>query len=86
MVMMPFFIFCLLQLKSRFSTPAAPRRQPTPRDRATVPRPAHTATAALAIPGERPGVALELSDRGFLKVGLPEEANNPFLLLLAHQR
>ena len=82
---MPSSIFSLIQLKYRFSTPAARERQPTPHDRATVPRPAHTATAALAIPGERTGVALELTDRGFLKVGLPEEANNPFFLLLAQR-
>ena len=38
-----------------------------------MPRPAHT--AALTIPGERTGVAPELGERGFLKVGLPEAAN-----------
>ena len=53
---------------------AAPERQPTPRGRTTVPHPAHT--AALLIPGERTGVAPELGERGFLKVGLPEAANN----------
>ena len=38
-----------------FSTPAAPERQPTPRGRATVPRPPHTATPG--VPSERTGAA-----------------------------
>ena len=59
-----------------FSTPAAPERQWTPEDSASEPRPIHT--AALAIPGERTGVA-ELDERGFLKVGLPETANNHYI-------
>ena len=61
-----------------FSTPAAPERQRTPEDIASEPRPTHT--AALAIPGERTGVAPELDERGFLKVGLPETANNHYFL------
>ena len=61
-----------------FSTPAAPEHQGTPEDSASVPRPTHTAT--LAIPGERTGVAAELGDQGFLKVGLPETANNNYIL------
>ena len=67
-------IFSLIELKYRFSTPAAPERQRTPEDIASVPRPTHT--AALAIPGERTGVAPELGERRFFKVGLPETANN----------
>ena len=62
--------------KYMFSTPAAPERQWTPEDSASEPRPIHT--AALAIPGERTGVA-ELDERGFLKVGLPETANNHYI-------
>ena len=68
------WIFSLIELKYRLSTPAATEHQQTPEDSASVPRPTHT--AALAIPGESTGVAPELGERGFLKVGLPETANN----------
>ena len=69
-VMMSKRIFSLIELKHMFSTPAVLERQGTPEDSASVPRPTHT--AALAIPGERTGVAPELGERGFLKVRLPE--------------
>ena len=54
-------IFSLIELKYVFSTPAAPGRRPLPRERTNAPRPTHT--AALAIPGERTGVAVELGER-----------------------
>ena len=73
-VVVSFWIFGLVESKYRFSTPADPERQRTPEDSASVPRPTHT--AALAIPGERTAVAPELGERGFLKVGLRESANN----------
>ena len=57
-VMMSKWIFSLIELKYRFSTPAAPERQRPPEDSASVPRPTH-----LAIPGERTGVAPELGER-----------------------
>ena len=57
------WILSLIELKYRFSTPAATERQQTPEDSASVPRLTHT--AALAIPGERTGVAPELGERGF---------------------
>ena len=56
-----FRLFSLIELKYRFSTPAAPERQRTPEDSASEPHPTHT--AALAIPGERTGVAPELGER-----------------------
>ena len=77
MVMMSKWIFSLIKLKHKFSTPAAPECQRTPEDSTSVPRPTHT--AALAIPGESTGVAPELGERGFLKVGLPETANNNYV-------
>ena len=77
MVMMSKWIFSLIVLKYRFSTPAAPERQRTPKDNASEPRPTHT--EALAIPGERKGVAPELGERGLLKVGLPETTNNHYV-------
>ena len=55
-------------MKYRFSPPAAPERYPPPPDRASVSRPSHT--AALAIPGERTGVAAKLGVRRFFKVAL----------------
>ena len=73
-------IFSLIELKYMFSTPAAPERQGTPEDSASVPRPTHA--AALAILGERTGVVPELGERGFLKVGLPETANNHYIFLV----
>ena len=45
-----------------------------PRDRATAPSP--TYTAAVAIPGERTGVAAKLGERRFFKISLPETASN----------
>ena len=48
----------MIDFKDRFSTPAAPGRHSISRDRATVPRLAHT--AAIATPGERTGVAPDL--------------------------
>ena len=48
-----------------------------PRDRATAPSPTHT--AALAIPGERTGVAAELGERRFFKVTLPEAVSNHYI-------
>ena len=51
----------MIEVKYKFSTPTAPGRHPIPRDRATVPRLAHT--AALAIPVERTGFASELGER-----------------------
>ena len=73
-VMMSKRIFSLIELKHMFSTPAVLERQGTPEDSASVPRPTHT--AALAIPGERTGVAPELDERGFFKVDFPETVNN----------
>ena len=75
--MMSKWIFSLIELKYRFSTPAAPERQRTHENSASVPRPTHT--AALAIPGDRTGVAPEVGERGFLKVGLPKMANNSYI-------
>ena len=75
--MMSKWIFSLIELKYRLSTPAATEHQQTPEDSASVPRPTHT--AALAIPGERTGVAPELGERGFLKVGLSETATNHYI-------
>ena len=48
-----------------------------PRDRATAPSP--TYTAAVAIPGERTGVAAKLGERRFFKVALPETASNHYI-------
>ena len=48
------------------------------RDRATAPNPTHT--AALAIPGERTGVAAKLDERRFLKVALSETARNNYIV------
>ena len=62
MIMMSKWIFNLIELKYRFSTSDALERQRTPEDSGSVPRPTHT--AALAIPGERTGVAHELGERG----------------------
>ena len=70
-------IFSLIELKYVFSTPAAPGRHPIPRDRATAPSPTHT--AALAIPGERTGVAAKLGERRFFKVALPETGSNHYI-------
>ena len=70
-------IVSLIELKYVFSTPAAPGRHPIPRDRATAPSPTHT--AALAIPGERTGVAAKLGERRFFKVALPETASNHYI-------
>ena len=84
--MMSKWIFSLIELNYMFPTPAAPERQETPEDSASVPRPTHT--AAPAIPGERTGVAPELGERGFWEVGLPETANNHYFstyLLLAQR-
>ena len=53
-------IFSLIELKHGFSTSAAPGGHPILRDRATAPSSTHT--AALAISGERTGVAAKLSD------------------------
>ena len=68
------WIFGLIELKYTFSTPTTSERQGTAEASASVPRPTHT--AALVIPGERTAVAPELGERGFLKVGLRESANN----------
>ena len=76
-VVVSFWIFGLVESKYRFSTPADPERQRTPEDSASVPRPTHT--AALAIPGERTGVAPELDERGFFKVDFPETVNNHYI-------
>ena len=76
MMMMSKWIFSLIEFKYRFSTPTAPERQRTPEDSARALRPTHT--AALAIPGERTGVAPELGEGGFSKVGLPEAGNKHF--------
>ena len=59
---------------------AGPERHPIPRDRATAPSPTHT--AALAIPGERTGVAAKLVERRFFKVAFPETAINHYILLV----
>ena len=56
----------LIELKYVFSAPVAPGDHPIPRDRATATSPAHT--AALAIPGERTGVAAKLGERRFFNV------------------
>ena len=77
MMMMSRWIFSLIESKHMFSTPPAPERQRTPEDSASVPRPTHT--EALAISGERTGVAPELGGRGFLKVGLPKTANDHYI-------
>ena len=69
-------IFSLIELEYVFSTPAAPERHPIPRERATAPSPTHT--AALAIPGERTGVAAKLGERRFFKFALPEKASNHY--------
>ena len=69
-------IFSLIELKYMFSTPAAPERQRTPEDSASVPRP--TYAAAHAISGERKGVPPELGERGCLKVALPETSTFSF--------
>ena len=42
-----------------------PRAEPTPRGRATAPRPPHTAT--LGVVGERSGAAVQLGERGAWK-------------------
>ena len=57
-----------------FLTPAAPERQPTHRERATVPRPPHT--AALGVAGERTGAAANCGERRLSKEGLADVANN----------
>ena len=76
-------IVSLIELKYVLSTPAAPGRHPIPRDRATAPSPTHT--AALAIPGERTGVAAKLGERRFFKVALPETASNHYIFMLAQR-
>ena len=53
---------------------ASPERHPIPGDRVTAPSSTHT--SALAIPGERTGVAAKLGDRQFFKVALPETASS----------
>ena len=58
-------------------TAATPESHPIPRDRSTAPIPTHT--AALAIPGERTGVAAKLGERRFFKVSLPETASNHYI-------
>ena len=77
-------ICSLIELKYVFSTPVALRRHRIPRDRATAPSP--TYTAALAIPGERTGVAATLGDRRFFKVALPEMANNQYIFCWLNRR
>ena len=69
-------IFALIRVKDIFSTPAIPGRHPIPRDRATAPSPTHT--AALAILGERTGVAAKIGERRFFKVALPETVSVHF--------
>ena len=59
-------IFSLIELMYVFSTPAIPGHHPIPRDRATAPRPTHT--AALAIPGERTGVTVKLGEHDFSNI------------------
>ena len=49
----------------------------SPRERATAPSPTHP--VALAIPGERTGVAAKLGKRRFFKVALPETASNHYI-------
>ena len=53
---------------------ASPEHHPIPRDRVTAPSSTHV--SALAIPGERTGVAAKLGDRRFFKVALPETASS----------
>ena len=72
-----------MKLKYVFSTPAIPERHPIPRHRATAPSPTHT--AALAIPGERTGVAAKLGERRFFKLALPETASNHYIFMLAQR-
>ena len=62
------------------STPAAPRRHPIPRDHATEPSPTHA--AALAIPGERTGVAAKLDERRYFIIALPETLSNHYIFFL----
>ena len=69
-------VFRLIVLKYVFSAPAIPGRHPIPRGRAAAPSPTHT--AALAIPGERTGVAAKLGERRFFNVALPETASNHY--------
>ena len=59
------------------NTAASPERHPIPRDRATAPSPNHR--AALAIPGERTGIAAKLGERRFFKVAVPETASNHYI-------
>ena len=66
----------MIEIKYVCSTPAAPGLHPTPRDRATAPSPTHT--AALAILGERTGVAAKIGERRFFKVALPETVSVHF--------
>ena len=59
------------------------RAPPDPRDHATAPSPTHT--AALAIPGERTGVAAKFSERRFFYVALPDTASNHYTSFLAQR-
>ena len=68
----------MIELKYVFSTPAVQWRHPIPRDRAIALSPTHT--TALAIPGERTGVAAKLGERRSLKVSLPKTASNHYIL------
>ena len=73
----------MIESRYGFPTSSASGRHPIPRDRATALSPTHTAT--LEIPGERTGVAAKFGERGVLKVGLSEAANNTIHYILAQQ-
>ena len=68
---MPVIKYPLKQLRLPSAT------YPIPRDRSTAPSPTHT--AALAMPGERTGVAAKLGERRFFKVALPETATTRYI-------
>ena len=70
----------MIEVKYVFPTPVAPGLHPVPRDRATRPSPTHT--AALAIPGDRTGVAAKLGERHFFKETLPMTASNHYIFCL----